>query len=210
MVRKGHRPSNGDWRQVIEQFVVMRALERKEFRLSARKFQRILESEAIAVFRIARSLEMGHESVPKKEFLRTMILARLRDEGFTPRHYLLSGHLDRLYETTGNSPRRWYEQAKTLIDAAMRVQTRLQIHDVLVRNLRRRDLGRPPSVAMDLLLDMTNEWDVTALEIAERITKAKVNPEREIDDDDVIEQWRNVIKRARSRRVERLREAKRT
>ena len=192
----------------MELVLVLRLLERKAARAIAQKLQRALDAEALAIFHVARRLELEVlEELPKKLYSKTAIIARLREQEFTPRHEVLSGHLGRLVEGLRKDPRRWYEQAKTLLDAASRVEAHLRMHDTMTRNLRRRQQGRPPSVAIDFLLDMTADWSITASDLASRLVAARINPERETDED-VTVQWKGAIKRARSRRRARLRESK--
>lgn len=188
------------WRHVIGEYERLRDLERTDFQHDLRRLIVDLKRDASVLYRAALRLEVraGLGELKLTDYSVSAIRRRLAASKFDKRllrftdDYL--GKLeDRLVPQV--KPLRW--QAWWLDAAAELPGVWIEIYERRRDELRQRPLGRAPSVGLDYLIGTTLEFKTT--EIAARLVDAKVLPERENDENDLLAQWKGHLKTARQR-----------
>lgn len=181
----------------------MSKLEGKKIRLQALKLVEALESEALAVFKIARRLELTLFNDPAvlKNYGREEILQRLRKK-FGADHVELA-HVDTIDEQLDPSAKAWYRQGASLLDCAETLSTHVAAYEYQLIHFRRYEGGRAPSVAFIYLAAEQQRFGKTDEQVTRSLAAVGfLDSTRET----FIAQYKeNVIKKHRLRWLARLR-----
>lgn len=191
------------WPDALQAFLELSKLEGKKIRLQALKLVEAIESEALAVFKIARRLELTLPNDPAvlKDYGRDEILKRLRKK-FAADHVELA-HVDTIDEQLGPSAKEWYRQGTSLLDCAETLSTHVAVYEYQLIHFRRFEGGRAPSVAFIYLAAEQQRFNKTDEQVARSLAAINVISSRET----FIAQYKeNVIKKHRLRWLQRQRD----
>lgn len=196
-------PSPRIWADALQAFLELSKLEGKKIRLQALRLVEALESEALAVFKIARRLELTLPNDPAvlKDYGREEILKRLRKK-FGADHVELA-HVDTIDEQLDPSAKDWYRQGASLLDCAETLSTHVAAYEYQLIHFRRYEGGRAPSVAFIYLAAEQQRFGKTDEQVTRSLAHVGfLDSTRET----FIAQYKeNVIKKHRLRWLARLR-----
>ncbi len=188
------------WRSIIDEYVCLRDLERSRFMEEMRRLLEDLRRDSATLYTAAilREIQAPVDELKLSDFGASGIRRRLTANGHTARHLRFTrNHLNNLEEQVVMDSWSLRTQAWWLDVAAGDVAVCIDLYLARREQLRRHGRGRAPSVGLDFLIAGT--LDCKPSEIADRLANAKIMPESESDHDDPAAQWKQHLKRARTR-----------
>lgn len=190
-----------EWRSIVDQYERLRDLERPDFLHALQQMIGILRRDAATLYRAAIRLEIrasAGEVIALSDLGADGVRRRLTTRGHGAGHLRFTeGFLDRLAPQVTLHPDPLRTQAWWLDVAAENTAVWIEIYLGRQQDLRQHTRGRPRSVGLDFLIGQTLGCRLS--EVARRLVDARVLPERESDHDDLLAQWKQALKRARTR-----------